>query len=168
MADNTSVVYPKLNDAWNVYYHLQNDKCWDLSSYKLIMTLQHVYDVIFINSRIPDEIIKHCILFVMRKGITPTWEDLKNRSGGAFSFKVYNKNVPSVWKELCYLLCGETLINDDEIYKSVNGISISPKKSFCIIKIWMSGCLNQDPKIITPVNLLSINGCLFKTHEPEY
>jgi hypothetical protein len=43
---STVAVYPKLNDDWNVYYHLQNDKCWDLSSYKLIMTLQNVYDVI--------------------------------------------------------------------------------------------------------------------------
>lgn len=168
MADNLPVLYPKLNDKWNIYYHLQNDKCWDLSSYKLITILQNVYDVIFINNQLSNNIIKHCILFIMRNGITPTWEDPKNRSGGAFSFKVYNKNVPIVWKDLCYLLCGETLIDDDEIYKNVNGISISPKKNFCIIKIWMADCSVQDPKLIADVNLLSINGCLFKTHEPEY
>jgi hypothetical protein len=80
---STVAVYPKLNDDWNVYYHLQNDKCWDLSSYKLIMTLQNVYDVIFINDRMPDIIIKHCILFVMRKGIT-SMGGFKEPVGGVF------------------------------------------------------------------------------------
>jgi hypothetical protein len=111
---STVAVYPKLNDDWNVYYHLQNDKCWDLSSYKLIMTLQNVYDVIFINDRMPDIIIKHCILFVMRKGITPTWRIQRTGRAGRFRSRCI-KNVPSVWKELCYLLCGESLVGDGEI-----------------------------------------------------
>jgi hypothetical protein len=78
---STVAVYPKLNDDWNVYYHLQNDKCWDLSSYKLIMTLQNVYDVIFYKR--PDAGYHNKTLYFVRdaKRHYPTWEDSKNRRG---------------------------------------------------------------------------------------
>jgi hypothetical protein len=123
---STVAVYPKLNDDWNVYYHLQNDKCWDLSSYKLIMTLQNVYDVIFINDRMPDIIIKHCILFVMRKGITLRG-GFKEPVGRAFSFKVYNKtSLPS--GRNCVICCAGSRWSATARYKNVNGISISPKR----------------------------------------
>jgi hypothetical protein len=51
----------------------------------------------------------------------------------------------------------------------VTGITISPKKNFCIIKIWMTDCNNQNPAIVTSdVKGLSPQGCLFKKHTPEY
>ena len=77
------------------------------------------------------------MLFVMRKGITPMWEDEANRDSGCFSFKVANKFVYDVWKTLFYSLCGETLIKDVSQTKNINGITISPKKNFCIIKVWL-------------------------------
>ena len=51
----------------------------------------------------------------------------------------------------------------------VTGITISPKKNFCIIKIWMSDCNNQNPSIVTTdVKGLLPQGCIFKKHTPEY
>ena len=51
----------------------------------------------------------------------------------------------------------------------VTGITISPKKNFCIIKIWMTDCNNQNPAIVTSdVKGISPQGCLFKKHTPEY
>ena len=74
----------------------------------------------------------------------------KNRGGGCFSYKISNKNVSNVWKELSYILSGETISNDHKFGQNVNGITISPKKAFCIIKIWMSNCQYQDPQKISP------------------
>ena len=108
------------------------------------------------------------MLFAMRKGITPMWEDPKNRNGGCFSFKVINKYVPSVWKSLLYALCGESLCNDPKYNSIINGITISPKKNFCIIKIWLCNCSVQDVNIIIPILNLPKQGCLFKKHEPEF
>jgi hypothetical protein len=50
----------------------------------------------------------------------------------------------------------------------VNGITISPKRGFCIVKIWLYDCSLQDPSIIVPIPLLSKMGCLFKSHTPEF
>ena len=108
------------------------------------------------------------MLFVMREGITPMWEDPKNRNGGCFSYKVVNKNIPEVWKSLFYLLCGETLSIENEVSQHINGITISPKKNFCIIKIWLDTSTFQDPGVITQIGNLSKQGCLFKKHEPEF
>jgi hypothetical protein len=166
-----SVTEPEkmLNSVWNIYYHMPQDKSWDLASYKLIMdNVDSVDKILAITRAISEPIIKYSMLFIMRKGITPMWEDPKNRTGGAFSFKVINKHVPIVWKELMFALTGETLVIDKNYSGSINGITISPKKNFCIIKIWLDTCNVQDPNVLTPISLLSKQGCLFKKHEPEF
>jgi hypothetical protein len=104
----------------------------------------------------------------MRKGINPIWEDPKNRNGGCFSYKVLNKNVSKSWSELTYRIIGDSISNNASFVKSVTGITISPKKNFCIIKIWMSNCDHQNPANVAPVKGLQTQGCLFKKHTPEY
>ena len=154
---------------WDLYYHLPHDKNWDLASYKKIMhDIDSVEKLIAINEALSEKIVKNCMLFVMRSGITPMWEDPKNRNGGCFSFKVINKQVYSVWRSLFYLLCGETLCVDNKHNELITGITISPKKNFCIIKIWLENCKIQDPNIIVKVPNLVKQGCLFKKHEPEF
>ena len=75
------------------------------------------------------------MLFLMRDGIQPTWEDEKNRKGGCFSYKVANKFVTTAWKQLSYTLMGETLTKDINLRPTINGITISPKKNFCIMRM---------------------------------
>lgn len=158
-----------LNDKWNLYYHLPQDKSWDLASYKSVMTsIDSAEKIIALNEAFPDNIIRNCMLFIMRDGITPMWEDPQNRNGGCFSFKILNKIVPAIWKALLYVLCGETLLTDPKRIKNINGMTISPKKSFSIVKIWMADCSIQDPGFITNVPNLSKQGVLFKKHAPEF
>lgn len=166
-ADN-KVVTP-LQDIWNYYYHLPNDKNWNLDSYHYVMEhIDSLESLIGVNEMVTDNIIKNCMLFVMKRGITPMWEDTQNRNGGCFSYKVVNKVICQVWRKLVYLLCGNSLTIDPKHGEMVNGITISPKKGFCIVKIWMKTCKYQDPSIITNVDGLIKNGCLFKAHSPEF
>ena len=105
----------------------------------------------------------------MLDGVKPTWEDPKNRDGGCFSYKVMNKSVSKVWKELTYVVAGKTISNVSTFVNCVTGITISPKKNFCIIKIWMMNCSNQNPNVVTSdLKGLSPQGCIFKKHTPEY
>jgi hypothetical protein len=158
-----------LHGDWTVYYHLPQDRNWDLGSYKVIMSnINQADKLIALNEQMPAHIVQHCMLFVMRKGIAPMWEDVHNRDGGCFSFKVGNKQVVDVWKSLFYAMCGETLFTDKRYAPLVNGITISPKKNFCIVKIWMKNCTMQDSSLIVPIPNLMMQGCLFKKHEPEF
>ena len=112
-----------LDGKWDLYYHLPHDKNWDLSSYNVIMaSIDTVEKVVSLNESIADGVIKNCMMFVMREGITPMWEDPRNRNGGCFSYKELNKFVPKVWKSLFYSLCGETLCVEPKYNKHINGI----------------------------------------------
>jgi hypothetical protein len=157
-----------LYDKWVLWAHLPHDTDWTLKSYKKIMVFTTMEEVIALYQALPEKLVKNCMLFLMREGITPTWEDKKNRNGGCFSFKIPNKAVTAIWKRLSYVLTGETISNDIKLLRAANGITISPKKSFCIIKIWISDCAHQNPRVISPIPGLSIQGCLFKKHKPEY
>ena len=79
-----------------------------------------------------------------------------------------NKTIFKVWKLTSYNLVGETLWKGNSITKHINGITISPKKSFCIIKIWLSNCNHQNPASIVKIKGLNTYGCIFKKHKPEY
>jgi hypothetical protein len=161
--------FHKLNDKWSMWAHLPHDTDWSIDSYKRIYTFGNVEDAIAITETLPEVLVKNCMLFLMRDGIKPIWEDPKNRQGGCFSYKISNKYVYEVWRELSYVLVGETISAQSSFVSNVTGITISPKKNFCIIKIWMSTCANQNPSIVTSeVKGLTSNGCLFKKHTPEY
>jgi len=153
----------KLNSFWNFYIHLQNDDDWSYTSYHNITTLKYAEEAILLNEEIPFDLIKKTMLFVMRNNIKPMWEDIQNQDGGGFSFKVHNKNIESVWKKLFYLLMGESLTNSSN-FESINGISLSPKKSFCIVKIWMKNCKMVNPTIFQDIEYMDKNGCIFKKH----
>lgn len=169
VASITSTCDGSLSDKWILYYHLPNDKKWDLDSYKIIMKdIDNLDKLIILNKTLTEKIVKNCMLFVMKNKITPMWEDPKNRKGGCFSFKVINKFAADVWKNVFFALCGETLFINRQHHKLVNGITISPKKNFCILKIWLENCSLQDVSLIESIPNLYKPGALFKAHSPEF
>ena len=159
----------KLKTKWNLWAHLPQDPDWTVKSYKKIYQFKTIEESVGITEMIPEGLVKNCMLFIMRDGITPMWEDPKNINGGCFSYKISNKNVFEVWRDLTYVLIGESLSANVTFVSSVTGITISPKKNFCIVKIWMTNCEHQNPQVVTnDVKLLIPQGCLFKKHTPEF
>ncbi len=166
-AETSGTTHP-LFDNWVLWAHLPHDTDWSLKSYRKIMEIDSIEAMLALYNAVPEKLVKNCMLFLMRSDISPTWEDPKNRDGGCFSFKVTNKVVGDVWKRLSYILVGETLSNDPRMLSNINGITISPKKSFCLIKVWLKGCGMQNPARLTEISGLSIHGCIFKRHKPEF
>lgn len=166
---NINDSFHRLSEEWNLWAHLPHDTDWSVSSYHNVFTFTTMENTIAITESLPEVLVKNCMLFIMKKGIMPIWEDPKNRDGGCFSYKVSNKNVYDVWKELTYTLVGGSISTNPQFVKNVTGITISPKKNFCIIKIWMSACQYQNPTLVTSdVKGITSQGCLFKKHTPEY
>ncbi len=160
-----NIEYHKLYDSWSLWAHLPHDTLWTLESYKLLYTFNLLEEGIELIKVLPDNCIKNCMLFIMRKNITPTWEDENNKNGGCFSFKISNKYVKNIWENLVFALIGENIFIDEIInHKVLNGITISPKKNFCIIKIWLNSCEYQDIKYLNNnINLLN-EPYIFKKH----
>jgi hypothetical protein len=110
----------------------------------------------------------------MKDAILPLWETEDNIDGGCFSYKISNNNIVAIFKILLYKIVGNTLIDDENISTNINGISISPKKNFCIIKIWMKkkDCFdnfdtssNKDPFAIHNIFAIEEQICVFKQHK---
>jgi len=159
----------KLSGNWTLWAHLPHNTDWSLNSYIKIKTFTSVEETIAVTETLPAILVENCMLFLMREGIKPIWEDPKNRNGGCFSYKVSNKSVHKVWKELSYVVVGGTVSKQTSYVNSVTGITISPKKNFCILKIWMADCSNQNPAVVTSdLKGITSQGCLFKKHLPEY
>lgn len=167
-ANNTGEGFHPLYDKWTFYAHLPHDTDWTIDSYKSILSVENVEESIALLESFPDIMIKNCMLFVMRKNIKPIWEDEQNRNGGCFSYKVSNKNISNAWRNLCYTILGETISKNKEFLSCINGATISPKKNFCIIKIWMKDCNHQNVSLLSDIPGLDKHGVIFKKHKPEY
>ncbi len=166
---SSTETFHTLSNNWTLWAHLPHNTDWTLKSYIPISTFKNVEETIGLTETLPSVLVENCMLFIMKEGVKPIWEDPNNRNGGSFSYKVSNKNVYKVWKDLTYVLVGGTISKQSKFVNCVTGITISPKKSFCIIKIWMADCNNQNPEIVTTdVKGLLPQGCLFKKHTPEY
>jgi len=161
----TEMVKHPLHGKWNMYFHLPADKDnhWTLESYREIkFHIDTAEEVVAVVKGLQENVVKYGLLFWMRMGIAPFWEDPKNRGMGAFSYKVSNRVVCDVWRHLCYAAAGETLCPEHS--KHINGLSISPKKGFCCVKIWMDTLEFQSPEIFIDIPGLIRTGCLFKKH----
>lgn len=156
----------KLNDNWILWAHLPHDTNWSLDSYKKISKINYVEECIELYNNIPNIMIERCMLFLMREGINPLWEDEKNINGGCFSYKVLDNSIINTWKNLNYMTLGECLMKDETLSDNINGISISPKKNFSIVKIWLKTNMYQSPEIINDIEPYIVsNCCIYKKHE---
>ena len=160
--------FNKLSNEWCLYAHLPHDTKWTLDSYKEILKFSNVEQAISLYESMPSILIKNCMLFLMKDNITPVWEDPQNRNGGCYSFKVHNNNVYQAWMNLSYSIIGNTLSKNADFMKKINGASISPKRNFCIIKIWMKDCSYKSTNEIENIPNLDNKSVLFKPHKIEY
>lgn len=180
-----------LNNKWTLWLHLPHDTDWTINSYKKVSTFETLEDCIILIENINKQIVEKCMLFIMKNNIKPIWEDSENTKGGCLSYKINTDYVYEVWKKLNYYLIGGSLINDNDndIMNNINGISISPKKNFCIIKFWIKNTenlkknniyneINLEPKTVEnekkdPFKIdilcnIEKQNCIFKQHEILY
>lgn len=153
-------------DEWVLYAHYSHVKDWSLSSYIRIHNINTLEDMVCLNKYITSDLITNCMLFIMRQDIKPIWEDKENKNGGCFSYKIDNSSAESIWKRLSYFLISENISTDLDFMSKVNGITISPKKHFCILKLWMKDCSHEtNDKIDCFISDgFSKLNCIFKKH----
>ena len=153
---------------WTLWFHSPIDSNWELGSYKKIGTVSNVEEFWSLYKHLQHTIVENGMLFFMKEDALPLWEEEGNINGGCWSFKIYKKNVYNAWVDLSVHMCAGSLTANKIDKDMINGISISPKRNFCILKIWLSTCDYQDPTLITNIKGLENRGCLFKRHNPKH
>lgn len=129
-----------LNDTWSFYFHDPYDNNWTNESYTKVCDIGSAEDYWMLDS-IFEEKINRGTFFLMREHIFPCWDDAANITGGCISLKVGAHKQRVFWNELVVNLLTETLIKQDILdapcWETINGISSTCRKGFCIIKIWI-------------------------------
>ena len=152
------------NNEWELWYHSINNNSWDKSSYSRMLEINNLFDYKFIIDNFKQNHYQNGMFFCMKKNIFPIWEDPSNRNGGCLSFKVYSKNIINEWNTLLLKCITNSILNDNN--HLINGISISPKKEFNIVKIWfVDNNEGYKDNFIEYGNDFNLETSVYKKHE---
>jgi hypothetical protein len=124
--------------TWCLWFHNKTDD-WRVSGFKMVFEIKNMKNYFDMMNNFTDfGLNTYNDFFLMRKGVTPVWEDDRNRNGAMLSFKVNNNEAYDVWMILTQLLLSEALGED------FNGVSIKSAGS-SFIKLWIC---NHDHDVI--------------------
>ena len=151
-----------LSECWTLYFHDPDDNEWTPNSYKVVNNFSTVQDWCYTDLSFTT-LWQKGMFFVMREHIQPLWEDPLNKNGGCFSFKVNKPEAANFWFKLGALLLGGTLGKTPDIDLQISGISISPKRNYCILRIWIQ-LHNYNNINLYNLEIPSYSQVMYKSH----
>jgi hypothetical protein len=137
-----------LNDNWVLYYHDSFDNDWGKTSYKEICKIDTIENFWKVSQLVEDK-IEYGMFFLFREHVFPLWDEPENKDGGALSLKILKNDGYQVWLDTSIKMLSENLLIpsiNKQFCEKVFGISIVPKKTFVINKIWVKDASIADPK----------------------
>lgn len=156
--------------TWTLYYHDPSDTRWTPESYQKIGSFDTYSQFFVLMKELGDIAIKYGMLFIMKDGIPPLYENFHNIRGGSYSLRIArNKSVQYFYTYTLACFVNDVVNNKDNI---IQGISISPKrvndKSMCfnVIKIWNKDCqtFNKGNELISYENIQSHSEIIYTPH----
>jgi hypothetical protein len=137
-----------LEHSYTLYYHDVSDENWERNSYRNIYTFHTLNDIIKLQNTISN--YTSGMFFLMRDPIFPLFEDDANLNGGFWTYKIPKKDMNKIWLEMVVRFVSNTITKDPKHSMILNGISISPKITNCILKIWNNDSRCQHTNIFLP------------------
>lgn len=120
--------------SWTVYFHEPEDNSWTADSYKRLQTVTSWEELGTLLRELGTHKTTNGLLRIMRGQFSPLWENKANIRGGSYCLKVPRRNAIEVFTR--YLAAAALGICAKDNVNEIVGVTISPKKGFCIIKIW--------------------------------
>lgn len=145
-----------LDDTWSMWFHDPNDPDWTNASYVQIAAISSANNFWAVQSLLSDK-VQNGMFFLMREHVFPCWDDPYNSHGGCLSIKVPSQDATRFWEDLCTSMLSENLVRVAEgdatpgadeqpkPHEFVNGLSITPKGTFCVFKLWIGEAAPKDP-----------------------
>ncbi len=150
-----------------LWVHSIQNNDWSLAGYQRLCTIRNISDFWRLFNNISKLNFKNNNFFLMKHMVNPIWEDESNRNGGICSLRIEMDYALKVYELLCIFLMCEKLVGDID---DINGISITPKNNWAILKIWNRDKHNKLDKllhkgILDKYKNVSIQ---YKQNQPEY
>lgn len=156
-----------LMHSYVLWVHSISDNDWSINGYKQLCTIKTVSEFWKLFNNMHKLNFTTNNFYLMKPNIEPIWEDENNRHGGICSLRIELAYALKVYELLCiFMVCEKLIENIDDI----NGISITPKNNWAIIKIWNKNKNNKIDKllhknILDKYKNVSIQ---YKQTQPEY
>jgi len=123
---------------WTVYYHEPEDKSWTSESYKRLEVCKSWESLGGLLQELGTHKTTNGLLRIMRGDTSPLWENKVNIRGGSYCLKVTRRNAIDVFHRYLAAAALGSVTNNPA--NEIVGVTISPKRGFCIIKIWNTDC----------------------------
>jgi hypothetical protein len=120
--------------SWTLYFHEPEDKSWTLESYKKIAATAAWEGLGMLLRELGTHRITNGMIFAMRGETSPLWENKANIRGGSYCIKVGRRNAGDIYQR--YLAAAALGCATSNPENAIVGVTMSPKKGFCIIKLW--------------------------------
>ncbi len=152
-----------LNRQWDLWYHDPNNHDYSLSSYINLGTLDTIEKFWHYYYQLKLTQLQNGMFFIMLKGVLPTWED--NLNGGFWSYKIDKKEISQAWTKLSIYLLSDNFVENSLFKDEIIGISISPKKTFSILKVWLNDDkLNHEVVIKKDLPYIKNEEPIYRSH----
>ena len=121
---------------WTIYFHSPEETKWTLNTFINLGSMKTWHQFWSIMEVLKTESFSEGMFFLMRDPSPPLWESHYHIRGGCYSFRCHKKNVAEIFVDYMIAAMINTASVDPKNF--VNGLSISPKRGFNIIKVWNS------------------------------
>ena len=129
-----------LENKWTVYFHDFMNSNWNRESYEKLSEISNVVDFWTIFNILKEK-LSLGMFFFMKNNFFPKWDDNENNRMSYLSIKILKTNTQDFMEQMLIKVLTETLCLKPEL---INGVSISPKKNFCICKVWIDSVQEED------------------------
>jgi len=119
---------------WTLYFHSPEETKWTLNTFVSLGSMKTWYQFWAIIDTLKAESLSDGMFFLMRDPSPPLWEHHHHIRGGCYSFRCQKKDASEAF--LTYVIAAMFDAVATNSANRVNGLSISPKRGFNIIKVW--------------------------------
>lgn len=133
----------ELANKWTIYFHDYENADWSHESYERLVVIETPTDFWTVFEMMKQKLVTG-MFFLMKNKIFPKWDSHINEGTNYtfMSIKILKLRVESFAEHVFIRLLSEKLHKSNP--DCVKGVSVSPKKHFCIFKVWLS---SEDPAI---------------------
>lgn len=145
-----------------LWFHSQVDTDWSEASYERLLATSD-----------PDElgsalhalapIVAGGVFFAMKEDSFPAWEHPSHHGGGCMSYTIPCTEAADFFAHtVASALSPDWILPED----AVNGVSVSPKKGYCVVRIWLRRHPGMtDAEISENLRLLTTARIQYKSHQ---
>ena len=128
---------------WTMYFHSPEETKWTLNTFINLGAMKTWRDFWSVIEALKADSLSDGMFFLMRDPSPPLWESHHHIRGGCYSFRCQKKDASYIYLNHIIASMLGSLTNDSS--NRINGVSISPKRGFNIIKERLRNFIAESP-----------------------